>query len=188
MAAMSSDRPAPTRPEKPRISPRYSVNDTALTRLSARVMFSTTRTGSPAWWCAVREERYLSLSSRPTMSWTSLSTEHSATGRVATATPSLRIVTRSASSITSFSLWLMKTTDAPRSLRRPTMVKSSLTSSSVSEEVGSSITMTRALNAIALAISTIWRSEIESCPTRVWGARLSPTSSSSSRVRASIAL
>ena len=78
-------------------------------------------------------------------------------GRVAIHWPSRMMVTSSEMRRISSILWEMYTMPQPRSRSMLIILKRCSTSCSVSEEVGSSKTMTLALKETALAISTIWR-------------------------------
>ncbi|MPN31249.1 hypothetical protein SDC9_178723 [bioreactor metagenome] len=81
------------------------------------------------------------------------------------------MVMRSPISAISDSLCEMNTMPLPCAFNWRMIVNSRCTSSSVSDEVGSSITMTRALNAMAFAISTICFSLMLKVPTSVFGCR-----------------
>ena len=92
---------------------------------------------------AARRARTAALStrsrtSRPTMSVARLCSVAPAAGSVSIFLPRRRTVIRSAMSVTSFSLWLMKMIDLPCSVRLLRIVKSSCASCGVSTAVGSS--------------------------------------------------
>ena len=91
-------------------------------------------------------------------------------------------MTRSASSKTSFILWLMYSTVVPALRRSAITRKSRATSESASAEVGSSMITISASNASALAISTICWSPIRRSPTLARGETAVPRRSNSRSV------
>jgi len=97
----------------------------------------------------------MSVNSRPTIMRMTFSSLRLATTSVPTSSPSRRTVTRSAMTKISSRRWEMNTTETPCSLRVRICWKSVSTSRSVSDEVGSSMTIRRASRESALATSTI---------------------------------
>jgi len=178
IVSASSVRPAPTSPATPRISPLCSVKLTSCT-WSPRLRLRTSSTISlPGGWL---RRSYIWPTSRPTIMRMMSSVVTSATGCVPTSMPSRRTVTRSQMARTSSSRCEMKTIDTPRARRSRMRLNSVSTSRSVSEEVGSSITIRRASIDRALATSIIccWAIEKKRTGVRTFSLRSSSARSAS---------
>ena len=150
-ACAISERPAPTSPAMPTISPAWSENET-LENTPSRPSPSTRRTSRPRVF-ALRSANSVSIG-RPTIIRTISARLSSEAGRVATCRPSLRTVTASAMRSSSSSRCVISTTDVPRSRRVFTIRNSFSTSAGVSADVGSSRIRSRKSAVSARAIST----------------------------------
>ena len=109
MPFMISVRPAPTRPQKPTISPAWTSKLMSL-NTPALPMPRTSSTFSPRGTSSLG---YRSFTCRPAMPSIRSDMVMSATLWVLILRPSRKIVTRSAISKTSSSLWEMKMIDLP---------------------------------------------------------------------------
>ena len=89
----SSERPAPTSPDSPTISPARTLRSTSLTPDAVQPTSRSSSTVSPSGTVRLGNT---AASSRPTISWMSCSRLTSAISRVAIVLPSRSTVTRSA--------------------------------------------------------------------------------------------
>ncbi len=151
-------RPAPTRPARPTISPARTVKLTSL-NVPVEARPSTSRMGAPIS-ATVFGNR--SATSRPTIAATSRSTLVSAMDWVETYSPSRMTVTVSQRENTSSNRWEMNTTARPSSRSPRATANSRSTSTPLSAAVGSSMISRRASNEMALAISMICWSAMDS--------------------------
>src|SRR3954454_10566071 len=156
-ARATSLRPAPTRPARPRISPRWTSKVTSV-KTPSRVSRSTLSTGSPISASTLGNSW---SSSRPTMRRTSSSVVRPATAPSCVTSPSRSTVIDVPMAKISSSRCEMNSTAAPRSRSVRTTPNSRSTSWPESAAVGSSMISTRASKDSALAISTICWSAME---------------------------
>ncbi len=112
----------------------------------------------------------------PTMSSVMRRSDSVSGSSSATVRPARMMVTRSAKSRTSRSLWVIRTTAVPRPARPRTTPSSRSASSSVSTAVGSSRIRMRAPDISTLTISTRWRSATEIESMRAPGSSSKPSS------------
>ena len=168
IVSASSRCPFPATPATPTISPDWTSKETLFTASAPRsptaLRFATSSTTSPIE-CA-RSTRRPSTISRPTMRAASERSEASDTGTVATNRPPRSTVIRSATAITSRSLWVMRMTACPSRAITLRVVNSCDASCGVRTAVGSSRMSTREPRKTALMISTRCCSPTESCQIR----------------------
>ncbi len=166
----SSRWPLPATPAIPRISPRHTWKDTPRRAGSPRSeeawRSSTIRASSPGWHTPLDSRN---TTSRPTIIRARVGLSTSEMALVPTTFPRRITVTRSATSITSSSLWEMKMTACPSSFIRSSTLNSSWVSWGVSTLVGSSRIRMSAPRYRAFRISTRCCSPAESCHTLALG-------------------
>ena len=164
-ASISSFCPFPDTPAIPRISPAYRSKLRSFTAFSF-LSFSTVRplTRRIASFLVVFSvfRRPMEIS-RPTISWASSCSVVSSFFRAFTRRPSRSTVIRSANSITSFILCVMKMMVQPMAAMLRRVPNSSLTSSGVRTAVGSSRIRILALRYSTFKISTRCCSPMDSC-------------------------
>ena len=176
MASASSRWPLPATPAMPTISPPRTWRESPRSALSPRSPSAarsrasrTTGPGSPS-----PAAQTGNSCSPPIISEASSPGDVSAFSTVALCRPCRMTVTRSAISITSMSLWVMKTMAFPSSAMRRMTPKRSRTSRGVRTAVGSSMMRISAPRQRALTISTRCCSPTESCQMRACGWTGSP--------------
>ncbi len=176
IARATSLRPAPIKPERATISPACTLKEMSV-KTPSRVRRSTRNTSAPG---SPSVFGYKVLTSRPTMALMMLSTVTLATMSDITDLPSRITVTLWQVVKTSASRWEMKSTAAPS--ERSVSITSKRRSTSALERaaVGSSMTITRALNESAFAISTICWSATDSPRAKVETSRCTPRRSRTS--------
>ena len=184
IARATSERPAPTSPERATISPALTSKETSK-KTPSRVSRSTLRTGLP-----ISEATFgKSVSrSRPTIMRTRSSFVRPFSSPLNVTAPSRMTVTWSQIAKISSRRWEMNMTAAPCSLSVRVTRKRRSTSVPESAAVGSSMISTRALNDSALAISTSCWSAIERPRTGRSGSIATPSCLNSSAVRSLSAL
>ena len=140
----SSRWPFPATPATPSTSPARTASETSCRASTPRSPFaqspSASRTTSPAW---LGTRRRSVSTSWPTIRDASSSRVTSAVRSVATERPPRRTVTRSATSITSWSLWVMTITACPSAAITRSVRNRLCASCGVSTAVGSSRIRTR---------------------------------------------
>ena len=146
----TSERPAPTRPKNPRISPARSSKLTSSTNVAP----DRPRTLSAGFPIAASSFGKKLPGSAPIMCRTVCSTLRPAVGLVTTRLPERRIVTLSPHPRISSRKWLMNNSATPCVLRRPMISCRRSSSRPEMADVGSSRTSTRASRERARAIST----------------------------------